>query len=279
MAMPDLMLIGEFSARTRLSPKALRLYDEAGLLTPVRVDPANGYRWYDEQQVPTARVISMLRYLDMPVAQIALVLKLEGKDAADAVRSYWFGVTAALHARSAAVDQLTHLLEGAEPMSPTYVVETRSLAERSVLSAVRYVHEAESGGVMGELLGRMRQSAPGLSGIEGCPYMVFHGEVSADSDGPVEIVRPTADASAARAAAEALGDVQARVEKAHDEAFVRVTLAEAAWPAQLAVLEAVKAHVDANGREPAGHPRQVMVGDWRTAGVDDKVCEIAVPLS
>jgi hypothetical protein len=95
----------------------------------------------------------------------------------------------------------------------------------------------------------------------------------------VEIVRPTADASAARAAAEALGDVQARVEKAHDEAFVRVTLAEAAWPAQLAVLEAVKAHVDANGREPAGHPRQVMVGDWRTAGVDDKVCEIAVPLS
>jgi protein phosphatase len=40
----DLMSIGEFARRSRLSPKALRLYDELGLLPPARVDEDSGYR-------------------------------------------------------------------------------------------------------------------------------------------------------------------------------------------------------------------------------------------
>jgi hypothetical protein len=40
------MTIGEFSKRSRLSAKALRLYDELGLLLPAEVDPSSGYRLY-----------------------------------------------------------------------------------------------------------------------------------------------------------------------------------------------------------------------------------------
>jgi MerR family regulatory protein len=39
-----LVSIGEFSRLSRLSPKALRLYDELGLLVPDHVDAATGYR-------------------------------------------------------------------------------------------------------------------------------------------------------------------------------------------------------------------------------------------
>lgn len=42
--------IGEFSYVSRLSPKALRLYDELGLLVPVHVDAGTGYRWYEATQ-------------------------------------------------------------------------------------------------------------------------------------------------------------------------------------------------------------------------------------
>ena len=42
--------IGEVSQLTRLSPKALRLYGEFGLLQPARVDPDSGYRFYGEDQ-------------------------------------------------------------------------------------------------------------------------------------------------------------------------------------------------------------------------------------
>jgi DNA-binding transcriptional MerR regulator len=37
-----LLLAGEFGAAARLSPKALRLYAEQGLLPPAEIDPATG---------------------------------------------------------------------------------------------------------------------------------------------------------------------------------------------------------------------------------------------
>ncbi|CAN5921022.1 hypothetical protein BH23ACT10_BH23ACT10_12910 [soil metagenome] len=42
--MDSLVPIGRFSKMTRLSVKALRLYDELGLLDPAWVDPSSGYR-------------------------------------------------------------------------------------------------------------------------------------------------------------------------------------------------------------------------------------------
>ncbi|CAM5401545.1 HTH merR-type domain-containing protein OS=Streptomyces aurantiogriseus OX=66870 GN=GCM10010251_39740 PE=4 SV=1 [Streptomyces aurantiogriseus] len=40
------LTIGAFAKACRLSPKALRLYDELELLRPARVDPDTGYRYY-----------------------------------------------------------------------------------------------------------------------------------------------------------------------------------------------------------------------------------------
>jgi DNA-binding transcriptional MerR regulator len=39
------MSIGEFALRSRLSRKALRLYEGLGLLSPARVDDVSGYRY------------------------------------------------------------------------------------------------------------------------------------------------------------------------------------------------------------------------------------------
>src|SRR5665648_821842 len=62
---PDPRLsIGQFARRSLLSPKALRLYDRQGLLTPAEVDPVNGYRRYRESQLAEARLIARLRKLD-----------------------------------------------------------------------------------------------------------------------------------------------------------------------------------------------------------------------
>ncbi|MEV8633082.1 MerR family DNA-binding transcriptional regulator [Streptosporangium sp. NPDC051023] len=44
--MRELLTIGAFARAARLSPKALRLYDELGLLLPAAVDGDSGYRFY-----------------------------------------------------------------------------------------------------------------------------------------------------------------------------------------------------------------------------------------
>ncbi len=66
-AADPLLTIGVFARRSRLSMKALRLYDRLGLLRPADVDPESGYRRYRESQLVTARLVVMLRRLDMPL--------------------------------------------------------------------------------------------------------------------------------------------------------------------------------------------------------------------
>ena len=90
----ELLTIGEFARASRLSAKALRLYDELGLLRPAAVDPVNGYRRYSPGQLETARVVAWLRRIGMPLAEIRAVVDMPGAQAADAVARYWRQVEA-----------------------------------------------------------------------------------------------------------------------------------------------------------------------------------------
>lgn len=66
--------IGETAHASGLGVSALRFYDRAGVLVPVRVDPVTGYRWYGREQLEEARVLARLRRAGMPLADIRLVL-------------------------------------------------------------------------------------------------------------------------------------------------------------------------------------------------------------
>jgi DNA-binding transcriptional MerR regulator len=68
------MQIGRFAHLTGLTVKALRHYDEIGLLRPAAVDPDTGYRTYAPEQVERAETIRMLRQLEMPLDEIAELL-------------------------------------------------------------------------------------------------------------------------------------------------------------------------------------------------------------
>jgi PPM family protein phosphatase len=81
--------IGDFARRSRLSLKALRLYDELGVLVPARVDTASGYRYYDETQLDDARLVAMLRQLQLPLAAIGELLACERDDAAGRISAHW----------------------------------------------------------------------------------------------------------------------------------------------------------------------------------------------
>ncbi|MFC5905619.1 MerR family transcriptional regulator [Streptacidiphilus monticola] len=84
-----LLTIGAFARLSRLSPKALRLYDELELLRPARVDRWSGYRHYAPEQLPQARLVSWLRQLGMPLARIREVVRLPPTAAAAEVMVFW----------------------------------------------------------------------------------------------------------------------------------------------------------------------------------------------
>jgi protein phosphatase len=95
----DKLSIGEFARACGLTPKALRLYDELGLLPPASVHPDTGYRSYERSQLARAQLVSWLRGLGMPLARIRVVCELPGSAAAADVASYWRQVEADTAAR------------------------------------------------------------------------------------------------------------------------------------------------------------------------------------
>jgi DNA-binding transcriptional MerR regulator len=62
--------ISEFSRMSRLSVKALRLYDEKALLVPAWVDPTTRYRYYTADQLRHAELIALLRAVEMSLTDI-----------------------------------------------------------------------------------------------------------------------------------------------------------------------------------------------------------------
>jgi DNA-binding transcriptional MerR regulator len=267
------LTIGEFAARTRLSPKALRLYGELGLVVPARVDPDSGYRLYAEQQVEQARLVGLLRRLGMPLARIAEVLELDGPEAADAVGAWWVEVEAVRDERRDLVGYLQARLRGEE--ETMYDVELRRIPDRTLLSINRHVDAAGTDAFFDDAFARLRASGKGRTGIAGAPFLIFYGEVSEDSDGPIELCRPVEDAAPGADASEG---VQRRLEPAHDEAYIRLAMKEMGWPATLPACDALERWTKDHGREPAGALRQVLIADQRTAGPETLVCDLSVPL-
>ena len=73
-ANPHQLTIGEYAAATQLTAKALRLYDEQGLIKPGAVAPETGYRYYRIDQVTTGRLVRALRDMNLSLLQIRQVL-------------------------------------------------------------------------------------------------------------------------------------------------------------------------------------------------------------
>lgn len=116
----DLLTIGDFARASGLTPKALRLYDDLGLLRPAEVDPASGYRRYAPWQLGRARLVATLRLVGMPLARIEEVVDAPPGMAARLVRAYWLQVEHDTASRREIVSTLVDQMESeAPPMTTT----------------------------------------------------------------------------------------------------------------------------------------------------------------
>ena len=138
-----------------------------------------------------------------------------------------------------------------------YEVATREIPERSVLCLKRNVHEQGAWALGKEFIAILRERPlPKMEGREGAMFSIYWGEVSAESDGPVEWCKPVPE-SDAQALAEHYPELSLRTEPAHREAYV--ALPNDALPAgpgedpgvqwQLAS-EALRAWADEHGLDP-----------------------------
>jgi len=217
------MSIGEFARLSRLSPKALRLYNELGLLPPAQVDPDSGYRWYAAGQLDNARLVASLRRIGVPLAQIQLILGLEPEAAAAQVGAYWSGAEADHAACRDLAGYLVDRLTGKRNVM--HEVKVRDIPARSLLCLLRHASNEQEVWAMGkEVIGMLKAQpvpVPRIEGVAGAAFLIYYGEVNQDSDGPVEFCWPVPQELAGQLAA-SLPGLTLRTEPAHQEACIRV---------------------------------------------------------
>jgi DNA-binding transcriptional MerR regulator len=159
------MSIGEFARRSRLSPKALRLYEGLGLLSPARVDDLSGYRYYESAQLEQARLIATLRHVGVPLATVKEWLALDPAEIAERVRAFWREAEAHQAAQRQLAAVLVDRLTGRNTVM--YEVATREMPRRSLLCLKRHVSEAGAWALGKEFIGIVRDlRLPRLAGRE-----------------------------------------------------------------------------------------------------------------
>lgn len=267
-----LLGIGVFARRSRLSMKALRLYDRLGLLTPADVDPDSGYRRYRESQLVTARLVVMLRRLDMPLAHVAKIVSAPGPLGVERLTSYWEAFERRVAGQRELVAHIRSKLSGGEERFGFCEIRQREVPEQLVLTEQRHLQVEQLPSWIGAAMGRLMKSARMYGGVVANPFVVYYGEVNEDSDGPAEACVPI------DLAQEGSADAAIRREPAHREAYVTLRKAQVAFPQILSAYDAVTGWVTSQGLAVAGSPREVYFTDFVSARPTDEVCDVALPI-
>jgi DNA-binding transcriptional MerR regulator len=261
--------VGVFARRSRLSRKALRIYERLGLLRPAEVDPRTGYRWYTESQLTTARLVVLLRRLDMPLAEVGEVVSAPPPRAAELVDAYWARVERRVASQRELAVHLRHTMSGGDGLPGNYDVRERDVDSQWVLADRRHVRAPRLPAWIETTMTRLLDLADQHGGTAGPAFVVYHGEVTEDSDGPAECCVPIDPAATG---------APARVEPAHREAYVRLTKAQVEYPQILSAYDAVSQWLDRNGHTAWLGPREIYSPGFPSAGPADEVCDVAFPM-
>jgi DNA-binding transcriptional MerR regulator len=231
-AMEDLIPIGQFATASWLSLKALRLYDENGLLPPARVDPDSGYRFYRLDQLRNATLIRLLRDAGMPLVEIRRVLAEPGLARID---EYEASLVDELAGRRRILAYVRTVLKEEQ----VFEVQTKTLGPFRYVSRTAHVRVAELPRHIEQTVKELRS----LHDATGPDFVVYHGEVNEDADGPVEVALPADDGGHELPATE----VAFTVAEGDDTKF----------PAILGAYDAVASWAKSSGRELAGPPLEI----------------------
>lgn len=187
----DLFSIGEFSRMCRLSVKALRLYDEQGILRPAYTDPQSGYRYYSSAQLAEANLVRLLRSLDLPLDDIRVYLRERDAAARGAILEEHRGRTEARLKQYESIILSIDGLSRSKGEEMERVVEVKELSDQPVLS----IRMKTALSRIGEDIGASYGAIFGYVGRVGAmpagpPFTLYYDEEMKEDDVDMEVGAP-----------------------------------------------------------------------------------------
>ena len=180
--------IGEFSRMTKLTVKALRYYDEAGILIPSGRGDENGYRLYSDADYRKAKLILLLRRFGFSIGEIRDVL--EHYESRDDLRYYLAEKKAQMEKRIRGYRSLMREMDAylsqpeQEENSMSYKIEVKAFEPVLVVS-IRFKGRYEDiGKYHGKLYGVVKDKAAGA------PFNLYYDGEYRETDADIEVCVP-----------------------------------------------------------------------------------------
>ncbi|WP_326645980.1 MerR family transcriptional regulator [Streptosporangium sp. NBC_01755] len=267
--MAQLVLIGTFSTMTRLSVKALRRYDELGLLRPAKVDASSGYRYYALSQAGRAESIRRLRALDMPIEEIKRVLAASPADVSGLLAEHRRRLRVERDRHDHMLAVITRLINGEESLMH-YAITVEALPTQTVASVRCHTDLAGISATIAEgfgtLMGVLTEAGRHPAGS---PFLVFHDVIDADNDGDIDVCIPIESPVAAPPPVQ-VGQMAA--------ATAAVTTHRGRYDEIASAYHALTTWIAEHGHEIAGPPRETYLNDPAVTAEADLLTQVAWPI-
>lgn len=188
-----MLRIGEFAALADMSVKALRHYDDIGLLKPAYIDEATGYRYYDYTQL--ARAYRLTAFKNMGLALNEIGELLDGKMSPGITRRFlktkWIELQAQLKALQEQIVYLDNKIYEVEieGRMSHYEITLKQLEPMKVLVASGVASQKQN---IGATMAMLRQRLQSYNVYPTAPLMALFPEyIHPLEDIPVEMAQPT----------------------------------------------------------------------------------------
>ncbi len=255
---------------TRLSVRALRLYDESGLLRPAHIDPSSGYRYYSLGQANRAEAVRILRSVDMPLDEILAVLEADNPDLVHkqlVVHRERLAERLATQERMLAyLESLIQRKEGIMPYDVQIIEEEAQLvAATRVRTNLRRIGDDIGAGFGTLMQGLMGAGVP----ASGAPLIVYHDMIDEETEGDIEICVPvTATISDGGAVYTRELEGGTMVSTVHHGPYQEIA------PAYHTLTGWVSEH----GHELAGPPRETYLNDPQVVAPEELLTRVDFPI-
>ncbi len=189
--------IGRFSAITRITKKALRYYDNRGLLVPEAKNSITGYRYYTSDQIQHGLLIKQLSTLGFSIEEISEYLeayKKSNRDTLDRIIESRLKETRAELERLQRVASLLDNNRSNELMKKTLSEPT--IKEEPQIRVISKKEQGVTTETVGRLLAELMQvihtpeNQSNLVTIAGPPATIYHDREYNKEEGELEVVIP-----------------------------------------------------------------------------------------
>jgi len=192
----DQIPITRFSIITRITPKALRYYDQLGLLVPAAKDTLTGYRYYTADQLERGVMVKTLCSLGLSLEEVASYLDAETRRDKDIMQALMEKHLFRIRGEIARLQRIEVLLEQSDMEIVKMVLSEPVIKDVPALRVVSKRDKGSYGETIGRLIGELCEmlfqpvNQKNLVKMTGPCMAIYHDQEYKERDADIEVAIP-----------------------------------------------------------------------------------------